>query len=196
MGFELVQFKPGKERLFEQDVLQFASERYHCAVTRNWRVMLAHVEAADWIDLFRVSRHSAMEAGAEDWAECDAWSLTWDFLTPNGWVHAVQAQRERLVTRLELDSFDAKIARRATKSDLVTFLQDDLLCYLANLHKMPDYELHVLTHEALHSVSDWSNRQLVIDGVPPSYDKEVVATLEEFTKAVGGWPAIQQRYLI
>jgi hypothetical protein len=196
MAIELVTFQSRKEEQFETDILHFASDRYNCKTTKNWKVMTVHIDPAAWIDLFRVSRHSAMEATAEDWPECDAWSLTWDILTPLGWIHANQHQREQLVSKLELDSFDSAIAKRATKFDLVTFLQDDLLNCIANMHKMPDYRLHVLVHETLHSCCDWTGKPLVVDGVPPSEDKETAATLAAFIKHVGGWHAFRQLYLL
>jgi hypothetical protein len=196
MAIQLLRFRDGKETEFEEAILHFASDRYHSAVTRTWKVMVAHVDSAAWIDLFRVSRHSAMEAGAEDWPECDAWSLTWDILTPSGWIHTPQPVRKQLVTRLELDSFDKEIASRAPQYDLVTFLQDELLHCFANLRRMPDYILHVLTHEVLHSCSDWARKTLVIDGVPPPEDKETVATLDAFIRHLGGWHALRQRYLL
>jgi len=196
MSMELVRFKEGMDEQFEEAILHFASNRYHCAVTRPWKVMTVHVDPAAWIDLFRVSRHSAMEATADDWPTCDAWSLTWDCLTPLGWVHANQPQRERLVSRLELDSFDSAIAKRATRFDLVTFLQDDLLDCIAKMRKIPDLRLHVLCHEIMHSVSDWTGKPLVVDGVPPSEDIETAATLAAFIRHVGGWDAFRRQYLL
>jgi hypothetical protein len=96
---------------------------------------------------------------------------------------------------MDLNGFDAAIARKAIQYDLVTFLQDDLLNWLATFHNMPDYSLHVLSHEVLHAVTDWSNQQLVIDGVHPFSDKQVVETLAAFVRYIGGWNALRLRYL-
>jgi hypothetical protein len=188
LGIALAKFRDGMEAVFEQDVLRFASDRYQCEPTKTWEVGVAHVDSADWIDLFRVSRHSFMESGAENWAGCDAWSLTWDLRTPTGWAHAARPERERLVPRLELDSFDPTIARWAPRYDLVTFLQDDLLRVAANDYQMSEaeYLATVLCHESLHSVSDWIGKPLVVDGVLPSQDREVVETLAAFARSAGG----------
>ena len=198
MGIELVTFRTGKDEKFEQDVLHYASTKYGSKTTQKWKVMATPVDSADWIDLYlTVARHSAMEATAEEWPECDAWSLNWDVLTQNGWIHPPQPLREQLVTRLELDSFDQRIAKRAPKYDMVTFLQPELLNCNANLRKLPTYTAYVLTHECVHACADWTNRpELVVDGVPPEKDPEVVRTLHKFIHHCGGWDAFKERYLI
>jgi hypothetical protein len=137
-----------------------------------------------------------MEAGAEDWTECDAWTLTWDFLTPVGWIHADQPLREQFVARIELDRFDPALAQRAARYDLVTFLQDDLLHCIAKVRKIPEYEASVICHETMHTISDWTGKELVRDGVPPSEDTEVAATLNAYIKHIGGWKNFKQRYLL
>lgn len=196
MGIKLVQFKPGKERVFEQDVLHFASEKYGSDVTKAWAVTVIHVlDPADWIDLFDIARYSHLDAAA--WPDSDAYSITWDTPTPTGFTHLNSSKaRRQLVKKIELTDFGAKMVSRIVRFDLATFLNDPLLNWLGNVYQRSDYPLYILTHEAMHSVDDWTHRRLVVDSVPPSRDKEVAATLEEFIDTVGGWPEIKQRYLI
>jgi len=191
---ELLSFKNQKDEQFETDILHFAAKRYGAAKLRNWSVMIEHLNAQQWIDLFSVSRHSTMESDAAGWPNCDAYSLTWDLLTPSGWTHATRPLREQLVPRLELDKFDARIAKRAAQHDLATFIQDDLITWNGNAHNETDYYLQVLMHEVLHSAGDWTNQQLVVDYVSPEDDHETANTLAAFIKSIGGWDTLKTRY--
>jgi hypothetical protein len=197
LGIRVVTFKLGGEANFARDILHFASDRYGSTETRNWTCMVTHVaDPGAWVDLYDVSRHTFMEAGAADWPGSDAWSMSWDELTSTGWRHASVPRRRQLVTQLELNSFDAKVAQAAVEYDLVTFLNDSLVSWLANLHKMAEYPLYLLTHEVAHYASDWSGKSLVVDGVPPREDREVMKTLEAFVEHVGGWTELAKRYLV
>lgn len=196
MGIELVSFKPGKDEEFERDILHFGSRLYEADETKNWSVMIARVDSRRWIDLYDVARHSSMEATCEDWPGCDAYSIGWDLPTPTGWMHATQPMRKQLVPRLELDRFDDRIAKRAVGHDLVTFIQDPLLTWNATARRMPDYCLHVLTHETLHEISDWTDTDLVIDGVGPNEDENTVKTLAAFIQNLGGPDELKRRYLL
>jgi len=197
LAIELLSFRPGKEATFEEDVLHFASRRYQCDITKTWTATVVHVtDPRRWIDLFDVSRHTCMEASPSEWPSSDAWSFAWDVLTPAGWSHAAPAMRPELATRMELTSFDPEVASKAVKYDLVTFLQDPLLTLAANRIRMADYCVQVLIHEALHFVSDWCHRQIVVDAVHPYRDRQVIKTLAAFIRDVGGWNAFKQRYLV
>ena len=196
MGIRLLEFKLGKERVFEQDVLNFASVKYGSEVTKSWTVTVMHVkDPADWIDLFDVARYSHMDPAT--WPDSDAYSITWDIPTLTGVVHLRNPRtRRQLANRMPLTKFGTKITKKAAHCDLATFLNDSLLNWLGNLYQRADYSLYVLTHEALHSVEDWTGKHLVVDGVPPSEDTQVAATLEAYIKHSGGWDACKKRYLL
>jgi len=196
LGIKLEQFKSGRESVFERDVLRFASEKYGSDVTKAWTVTVIHVsDPADWIDLFDIARYSHLDPAT--WPDSDAYSITWDIPTSTGVTHLNSSKaRRRLAGKIQVNEFGAKMARRIVHFDLATFLNDPLLNWLGNLYQKADYPLYVLTHEAMHSTEDWTHKQLVVDGVPPSQDQEVTATLNEFIEAIGGWSEIKQRYLI
>jgi hypothetical protein len=195
MGILLVQFQCGKEQEFERDILSFASDRYGSKMTKNWTCMTVHIsDAADWVDLFSVAQYSHLDPAS--WCDSDAFSTAWDEPTPTGWKHPDRPRRLELASRIGLSRFNPEIAKRAPLFDLVTFINDPLQTWIANLHKMPTYSLYALCHEALHFVEDWSHKQLVIDAVPPWEDTHTLATLDAFIEKLGGWAELKRRYLL
>ena len=193
---KIATFRDGKEAEFERDFLHYASAKYRCTPTQSWTVTVLPLPPERWMDLWDVSRHSFMESGAETWHECDAWSTAWDVPAGTGWRH-IRDKNERLqlATRMELTSFDQRIAARAADYDLVTFTNHDLLNCLAALHP-PWYIGYVLGHEAIHEIQDWSGKTLIVDHVSPGQDSQVIKTLRQFIASVGGWSSIEDRYLL
>jgi len=184
------------EAKFEEHILHFASERNGSEATKTWTCFVVHVpDAADWVDLFTVAQFSHLDPGS--WCDNDAYSTAWDEPTPSGWRHPDRPRRLELAARTGLTRFNADIATRAAKFDVVTFINDPLQQWIANLHKMPTYPIYVLTHEAQHFSDDWGNQQLVMDGVAPWEDKHVAATLDAYIREeCRGWTNFSKRYLL
>jgi hypothetical protein len=193
MGIQLLILKPNKEQLFAQDILEFAIAKYKATAMSGWNVLVEHVDPARWIDLFFVSRHAGQHP--HSWTECDAWSTAWDEPVAAGWVHATtRARRQQLATKTELTQFDSALAARAIDYDLLIFLNDEYATHLGNRLGITDYLLYLIVHECLHYCEDWTGKHLVEDCVPPSQDREVVATLSEFVQSIGGWDVLKRRY--
>ena len=195
MGIKLAEFAPGKEQAFEENVLHFASDLYGSPATKNWTCMIIHIQdPAKWCDLFDIARFSHLSP--EPWCDSDAYSSGWDEPTLAGWRHADRSRRRVLAKMIGLTRFDSEIGKRAPLYDMITFLNDPLQNWIANLHKMPTYNLYCLVHESLHFCEDWTHKNLVIDGVPPWEDKYTIATLNAYIEHCGGWAAFKEQYLL
>ena len=193
---ELVRFRPNKEQEFERHFLRFASDRYNCRVPKAWSVAVSHVQdSGDWADLFDIARYSHIFP--DDWTTSDAYSITWDVPTLNGFKHLkTPSARRQLLKRMLLNSFAAQSAHWATKADLATLLHVPLMNCIGAQYQMPTYPIYVLCHEVEHVLEDWTGKALVKDGVPPEEDAEVIAAMNAFVDKAGGWTAIKRLYLL
>jgi hypothetical protein len=194
LGIQLVTLERVKEQAFAQDILAFAADRYNAATTKGWKVMVHHIsDPLQWVDLFDAARYTGQDP--ESWANCDAWSMSWDEPITGGWIHTTSPKRRRMLARrMELENFDPAIAAEAIKHDLVIFLNDSYANYLARCYQLETYAFYLLAHECLHFTEDWSGKHLVVDDVPPGQDQQVVTTLQAYVEHVGGWNTFKQLY--
>jgi len=168
-----------KEQDFAQDFLAFASKRHGASVTQDWKVLVQHVsDLTRWNSLYNVARHAGQEPLT--WGTCDAWSFSWDEPIAGTWVHVKNLDRRRqLAEKTELLYFDPSIATKAVQYDLLIFLNDALTSFpVYNLGL--GYIMYLISHELHHTISDWTFRDLVRDGVPPEKDGVVISTLAAF----------------